>query len=185
MFEVEQKFHVPDVEELRSSMDQMGLTPVSTEQHVDAYYNHPSRDFAQTQEALRVRRVNGVPYVTYKGKKLPGDVKARRELEWHLSPGDPEGENMESLLKLLGFTNVAQVKKRRDVFQSPAGQWEALTAVIDQVEGLGTFAELEWVVADESGVEAARTQIRDFAAELGLDHTEHRSYLRMLLELHG
>ena len=41
----------------------------------------PCRDFAQTDEALRIRTVGDTSFVTYKGPKLDATTKTRRELE--------------------------------------------------------------------------------------------------------
>ncbi|WP_146458423.1 class IV adenylate cyclase [Rubripirellula tenax] len=190
MFEVEQKFHIDDREGLIGRLNDLGWRLASTQQHRDTYYNHPSRDFGETREALRVRRVDGVPMVTYKGVKLPGAVKARRELEWRLDPGDIDGSNMEELLVLLGFRSVATVCKVRLSFDPPATDTHSadlagIVVVVDHVDEVGHFAEIEVVAADENGVEEARNRVETLGNTLGLHQTEPRSYLRMLLEVNG
>ncbi len=75
MFEVEQKYRVDDVSDLQSRLDQRGASRGDLEQHSDTYYNHPNRDFSQTGEAFRIRRINGIPLITYKGAKLAGAIK--------------------------------------------------------------------------------------------------------------
>jgi adenylate cyclase, class 2 len=55
--EVEQKYHVGDVSELERQLSRLGAKEEAVEQHRDTYYRHPARDFAQTREALRIRRV--------------------------------------------------------------------------------------------------------------------------------
>lgn len=187
MIEIEQKYHVDSPDQLHDRLMAAGAVKQSTQQHADTYYNHPSRDFAETHEALRIRRCDGVPMVTYKGKKLPGKVKARQELEWRLDPGDPDGNHMELLLTSLGFKKVATVRKTRRNYQLDHGGAQfALT--IDDVESLSTFAEIELVIptpdaADQQAdVEVARQRIIELAPHLGLQQTESRSYLRMLLE---
>lgn len=181
LFEVEQKFHVEDLALLEDQLRQIGAVEGKTQQHADTYYNHPCRDFAETQEAFRVRRVDGVPMVTYKGTKLPGEVKARRELEWRLDPGDPDGTKLEELLGLLGFPRVAEVQKQRRCF-SWSQSLQNITIVIDQVRSLGLFAEVELMVIETTEVESARRQIVELGSRLGLLRAESRSYLRMILE---
>ncbi|MFK8111286.1 MAG: class IV adenylate cyclase [Rubripirellula sp.] len=180
MYEVEQKFHVDDLAALESRLTELNAIEGAVQQHEDIYYNHPSRDFAESQEAFRVRRVDGVPMITYKGQKLPGEVKARRELEWRLDPGDSDGMKTEELLSLLSFPMVATVTKQRRCFSigQSSGQ---IAVVIDTVDCLGLFAEIELVVSDSSEVEAARRRIVELGTQLGLLRTESRSYLRMIL----
>ncbi|KAA1261018.1 CYTH domain protein [Rubripirellula obstinata] len=181
MFEVEQKYHVDSTEELISKLASIGATALEQQSHADTYYNHPSRDFAETREALRIRRVDGKPLITYKGQKLPGVIKARQEMEWRLDPGDRDGNQTEALLVALGFRRVETVNKVRQTFDLPK-PWSKLVVVIDQVETLGSFAEIEMVVEDSDSVEDARNQISELAGKLNLNDAESRSYLRMVLE---
>ncbi len=181
-FEIEQKFHVEDVSELERRLAELGAIETGTQRHSDSYYNHPSRDFRETREALRIRRVDGVPMITYKGPKLPGSVKARKECEWRLDPGDRDGSATEELLQILGFQSVAVVTKSRRCFELP-GELHEFDVVIDEVPFLGRFAEVELVVEGPNQVEEARRRIAEISADLGLRQAEPRSYLTMLLEL--
>lgn len=181
-YEVELKFPVADLASLRSQLIDLGARSLGIQQHRDTYYNHPCRDFAQTHEALRIRRVDDQPLITYKGTKLPGVVKTRIELEWPLGPGDADGSNTETLLVHLGFVRVAEVAKRRESFAvQPAGQPAELTVTLDDVQGVGTFAEIE-CIADPDGLDQAQGDVQHFAESLGLQTPEKRSYLRMLLQ---
>lgn len=180
MLEIEQKYRVEDASRLLRQLERINASERDEEFHVDTYYAHPCRDFRESGEALRIRRVNNAPMVTYKGPKLPGDVKARQELEWRLDPGDRDGSHMMELLNLLGFEEVATVRKTRRVFFLSDAE---ITLVIDQVDLLGCFAEIERVIADVSLVETAREMIKSQGIRLGLEKKENRSYLGMLLEL--
>lgn len=180
MFEVEQKFRIGPADDLCHRLAAVGGTFAGEESHADTYYNHPCRDFAQSREALRIRRIDGVPWVTYKGPKLPGAVKARRELEWRLDPGDPVGERMESLLEALGFQPLATIRKRRRTFTLGDNDGE-LTVAVDQVEGLGEFAEIELMTEDHL-VERSRGRVETLAEWLEMRTPEPKSYLALALE---
>jgi adenylate cyclase class 2 len=181
MFEVEQKYRVDDLAELQQRLAQMDAVRNAPEHHSDTYYNHPSRDFAETGEAFRVRRIDGLPLITYKGAKLSGPMKARREMEWRLDPGDPDGNQTEELLQVLGFRRVANVQKQRSP-HSLGGDFSELGVVIDEVESVGIFAELERIVAEESQIEPAQIEIQELSDKLGLRMVEPRSYLEIVLE---
>ncbi|MCC9641497.1 class IV adenylate cyclase [Rhodopirellula sp. JC740] len=184
MFEVELKFRVDDEAVLRARLDVEDAKSVSENENKDTYFNHPCRDFAASGEALRIRRIDGEPLITYKGPKLPGVVKAREELEWALNPGDAKGELTETLLLRLGFREVATVTKRRETFS--VGSTRPMTVTIDRVEGLGVYAEIERVLAetkpDDNAIQNARAEVEALATKLGLSNPEPRSYLRMQLE---
>ncbi len=180
MLEVEQKFRVDEEAKLLSCLEAIGAVADTTEIHEDIYYAHPARDFRQTTEALRIRVVNGVPMITYKGPKLPGSMKVRKELEWRLDPGDPCGRQTMEMLDLLGFKPVATVRKSRNVFRLSESH---LTVAVDNVERLGLFAEIECLVSEVPEIDGAKKRIQQAQLQLGLEKKEKRSYLGMLLEL--
>lgn len=196
MIEIEMKFPIDDLKNLRLKLVGLQAVAEPIEQHIDTYYCHPCRDFAATGEALRIRRVNGRPSVTYKGPKessgeASGDIaegdraeparKIRRELEWPLSPGDRDGDKMAELLDHLGFSLVAEVPKRREPFEVLHGG-RRVTVTIDKVEGLGMFAEVECMAESDADREGASRIVGEIAERLGLSNVEPRSYLRMKLE---
>jgi adenylate cyclase, class 2 len=180
MFEVEQKFWIDDLVQLEDRLHSLGAAEATAQQHADEYFNHPSRDFAETKEALRIRRIDNVAHVTYKGPKLPGDVKARQEMEWCLSPGDSDGSLTAKLWTTLGFRSVSIVRKSRRIFSCERFGSD-LSITIDSVEGVGQFTEVELVVSHEKEVEAARHRIINVAKQLGLSRMEPSSYLNLLL----
>ena len=175
-FEVEQKFRVSDLRSFEAKLAQRGasLSPECTQ--VDCYYSHPTRDFAVTDEALRIRQVGEANYVTYKGAKVDKTTKTRREIEVSMGHGDKTAAEFASLLEALGFSRVAVVRKQRRTAQ--VGDVEV---ALDDVEDLGTFVELE-ISAEESSVDAAKSSLAALAAELGLHDNERRSYLELLVE---
>ncbi|MEX2119036.1 MAG: class IV adenylate cyclase [Pirellulales bacterium] len=177
--EVEQKFAVPDLGQLQTRLLELGAKAGEPQLQVDQYFAHPSRDFAQTDEALRIRRIGQGNFVTYKGPKIDATTKTRRELELPLADGSQAAGDFGQLLVALGFRPVAVVSKQR---QPMALEWQGLEVAValDQVENLGTFIELE-LESDESQLPAARQALASLAAQLGLTSGERRSYLELLL----
>ncbi|GAB4149184.1 MAG: class IV adenylate cyclase [Planctomycetaceae bacterium] len=179
-YEVEMKFPLADSAELESRLAELEATVHPTIEQIDTYYNHPARDFAETDEALRVRTVNGQYVVTYKGPLVDPVTKTRHEIEIPVGDETVSGEQMKLVLENLGFTKVRDVRKTRKPFTV---SWKDVPfeIVLDDVAELGTFAEIE-TTADSDNREAATQAIQDFARELGLENSERRSYLAMLLE---
>lgn len=178
-YEVEQKYPVADLANVQAQLLALGAVFGDPLDQVDRYFAHPARDFASTDEALRIRRVGGENFVTYKGPKLDSTTKTRREIELPLCGGEEHLARYTDLLVALGFSVVAEVSKRR----TPAElHWHGQTidAAFDNVAGVGTFVELE-TLSDEAGLDAARAAITSLSAELGLSNTERRSYLELLL----
>jgi adenylate cyclase class 2 len=179
-YEVELKFHVPDLAAFSQRLANLNLSISSPQAETDLYFAHPSRDFAKTDEALRLRRKGDANYITYKGRKIDATTKTRREIELLLGTGNDSFQSWKNLLEAVGFRPVAEVHKSR---RKAAIPWQGRTveASLDEVQGVGTFVEFE-LVADEQEVAQAKECIVSLAQSLGLTEGERRSYLEMLLE---
>ncbi len=179
-YEVEQKFPVDNLHAIENRLGELGAEISDERVEVDRYYNHPARDFAETDEALRIRRTGSVNRITYKGPKIDKVTKTRQELELPLAEGEAAAADWMKLLETLGFSTVSEVHKRR---RKAYVAWQGLTVEVslDEVTGLGTFVELELVV-EAGDLDRARDCIADLAKELGLVQSERRSYLCLLLE---
>jgi len=178
-FEVEQKFLVSDLSALEHTLVSAGATFSDTIVQMDRYLAHPSRDYAQTDEALRIRQVGDANYITYKGPKIDTTTKTRKEIELPLHDGGEEAERWVGLLAALGFVPVAKVRKRRRCGRV-VWQNAEVEIALDQVDGLGEFVELE-LTAEEASLDVAKAKIQSLADKLGLFRAERRSYLELLL----
>lgn len=178
-YEVENKYRVPELPPILQRLVELGAEFQDVVEQVDVYFNHPDRDFATTDEALRLRRVGDRNWMTYKGPKIDQATKTRREIELPLADGAALVEPYSTLLTALGFRVVAQVKKRRR--QGGLRWYEySVDLSLDDVAGLGHFVELE-IVADADRLPRAQAAVVALADELGLVEAERRSYLEMLL----
>jgi adenylate cyclase class 2 len=177
--EVEQKFPVDDPDELVRRLLALGVSRGETHDQVDSYFAHPQRDFAASDEALRLRRVGERNYLTYKGPKLDVTTKTRHEIEVELAAGQEAARDAVGLLAALGFKPVAEVRKRRIHYALPWAGRE-IGVSIDRVAGLGDFVELEIMVQQEE-LETARRAIAEVSRRLDLSNSERRSYLELLL----
>jgi len=205
VYEVEQKYPLADVAAVEAALARLGATWHATVEQVDRYFNHPSRDFAATDEALRLRRTGAALAITWKGPRLDATAKTRRELELPLAEAAvpaaavPEAavpaaalvqaavpatlDSWTELLEALGFRPVREVAKQRQL-ATVAWQGAAIVVALDHVAGLGNFLELE-LQADAAGIAVAAARIESLARELGCTAAERRSYLEMLIAQRG
>jgi len=178
--EVELKFPLvagsPTIEQIADRLEAIGARPMPLRHQNDHYYAHPGRDFARTDEALRIREDEDRVQLTYKGPLIDEVAKTRCELETGIDSAEIAAEILESL----GFRPVRVVAKQRRPFEL-SWQGVSVEAVIDRVEGLGDFVELE-TISDPDSHQAARDHLLALAAELGLERSERRSYLCLLLD---
>lgn len=179
MYEVELK--VPaDHAAVRKRLAELDAEPLGTVEQVDTYYGHPTRDFAETDEALRIRRestdadadTNTETKVTYKGPLVEAASKTREEFE----TGIDDGETMARILEELGFEAVETVEKTRERFR--IGEY---TVTLDSVTGLEEFVEVE---TESEAVEPARERACELLRKLDLDPEKQvrTSYLGLLLD---
>ena len=162
----------------------LGFAPEARRWERDVYYNGGGRDFARTDEALRLRRARTLPHgpeeslLTYKGPKLDGVSSARTEYETAVADGESAGK----LLEALGYHPAATVEKCRREFRR-----EDVTLCLDTVQGLGDYLELEIVTPSEDRREAAVARLLDLLAQLGVsrDRLTRQSYLELLEERGG
>lgn len=168
-----QDMAVRDVQEL---LEESGFEKESEVFHRDLYLSHPSRDFSETDEALRIRTVkdlvDGRPrsYITYKGPKLSSRSKARVEKEVRVQ--DLHGTR--EIFYSLGFRKVMIVDKHRRTYA-----FDDIIACVDTVSDLGCFLEIEVMDTD---IDRGESRLTELLREWDLQDTERRSYLELLLE---
>ncbi len=180
-FEVEQKFSLQGrADQVLARLNELGATFTGEIRQADRYFNHPIRDFAQTDEALRIRSVGEQNFVTWKGPKIDSRTKTRREIETPLGDGEQTAEQFGETLEQLGFHPVAVVRKQRRQLELTRDGFH-FELVLDEVDLVGSFMEIE-LLADEAGLADAQAAVLKLSEELGLDAPERRSYLEMLLE---
>jgi adenylate cyclase, class 2 len=177
--EVEMKFPVADMGALESRLTEMGAEISTPQFEVDTYFTHPARDFARTDEALRLRRKEGALFITYKGPKVDSATKTRREIDLPLAADEEGFWAWAELLDALGFKAVGEVRKSRRK-SHVLWQDQSVEVSLDSVERLGSFVELELIVSAESVLDLAKQCIFSLAEALGLSGSERRSYLELL-----
>jgi adenylate cyclase, class 2 len=179
-YEVELKYRIGETTTLAALLAGLEGTPGKVEEHRDTYFNHPARDFAQTDEAFRIRSIGEDNRLTYKGPLVDKQTKTRQEVEIGCEAGPAGREKLRTTLLALGFREVHTVIKRRTPYHL---DWQGrdVETTLDEVEGLGTFVELETIAAADHW-ESARDSLLQLADQLGLENSERRSYLQLLLE---
>ncbi|MFB6171790.1 MAG: class IV adenylate cyclase [Haloarculaceae archaeon] len=179
MYEVEVKVRTPHAP-VRERLAALDAASVGRVEQVDTYYDAPHRDFAETDEALRLRRETDLDAdatttrITYKGPLVDAQSKTRHEAETAVE----DGAAIAAVLDGLGFQPAATVEKERDRYRL-----DGYTVTLDAVADLGEFVEVEREAADED-VDEAREGAFAVLRSLGLDPAAQirTSYLGLLLD---
>ncbi|PKP56980.1 MAG: class IV adenylate cyclase, partial [Candidatus Altiarchaeales archaeon HGW-Altiarchaeales-1] len=64
MLEVEVKAKINDLEKFEKRLNEINAKFLKKEIQEDIYFNHPCRDFAKTDEALRIRKTGNETFLT-------------------------------------------------------------------------------------------------------------------------
>lgn len=186
MYEVELKVRA-DHDAVRGALGRREAAVLNTVTQADTYYDAPMREFAETDEALRVRRERAdseerrsasgnaeTAKLTYKGPLVDESSKTREEHETVVE----DAEAIEATLDALGFEPVTTVEKRRERFAL-----DGYTVSLDVVTGLGEFVEVEKEV-EEAEIAEVREGAVALLESLDLDADEgiRTSYLGLLLD---
>ena len=204
MYEVEVKVPASH-DDVRRELGDTDADRIAQVRQIDTYYDAPHRDFAETDEALRLRRETRDPgsgsdsapldtadsappdttegdasapettKLTYKGPLIDAESKTREEHETAVADGDSAA----AIFDGLGVEPVAVVEKHRVFFEI-----DGYTVTLDRVEGLGEFVEVEIEASESTDVESLRRGAFDVLRRLGLDPNEQvrTSYLGLLLD---
>lgn len=166
MLEVEVKAKV-DEKRVEKKLLELGAEFLGKELQTDTYLNHPCVDFKSRDEALRIRETDGKRYVTFKGPRKNTETKTREELQVEIK-GD-----IRSLLVALGFAPMHKIIKKRKIYH-----WQALEIMVDRVENLGNFLEVEGKTTEDE------SKIFHLLDKLGISRSSltNKSYLELILE---
>ncbi len=170
MHEIEAKIRVEGFEDVTATLKTSGAEFLRRVRESDTYLDVQGQ-LERKGCGLRIRRQQTEStqktMVTFKGAKVKSRYKSRPEYEMEIS----SAETAEHIFAGLGYTPRIVVEKKRTM-------WTAGSCVVclDEVEGLGSFVEVEGPTEDS--IEAVLTT-------LGLADKPHvrEGYAKMLSEL--
>ena len=143
----------------------------------DIYFASPIVDFAETDEALRIRSTNNNTFITYKGPKLNDKAKTRKEVEMTIE----SAKKAKDIFEEIGFREVRSVKKNRQYYA-----YKNFEISLDDVEGLRPYMEIEIALEDNNNYSDAQDEIFKLFEKLGItDGFERTSYLELLENLNN
>lgn len=152
----------------------------------DHYFNAPDRNFAESDEALRIREQRTELLVqtmlTYKGAKVDPLSNTRVEVETEIS----DAAGMREILKFLGYKSVLTVKKKRREYRGTA-EFSQINICLDELAGLGSFIEIEYCAESDISQkerESIRNRLLSLLDLLGISRSglTRKSYLELLIE---
>lgn len=169
--EVEVKYRIEDASKMKRLLDQKCkfLRREDQQDEVLLFNKSSFDDFVQGEAVMRVRSINNKSILTMK-KYVSQD--SSQEYECEIS----SKSEVIGILKGIGFRTVVEINKVREVYS-----YDDVTVVLDEVEGLGSFLEIEIVCSEEKKDEALE-RVKLVSKQLGLKNTaiETRKYDALL-----
>ncbi len=187
-FEVEIKVKLKqDLKTTKARLEALGARAQANIEHVDDYYLLPEglRDFAKTDEALRVRatkkdgKLEGAD-LTYKGKKVGKITKTREEIVVDVS----SAEKMGDILQRIGLRKVFTLNKLRALFECKFEN-QQIILTLDQIEHLDEhYMEAELHADTQEGIKEKEEILIRFLDQLGYTKTDSLrvSYLELVCQ---
>lgn len=152
--EIEIKFRIESLPALTRALKQAGFKQVTRSTHeMNSLYDLPGQKLRRRGEMLRLRKYGEKWLLTHKAKSQAGRHKVRVELE----TGVEDGEQMDAILRTLGFEPTFRYEKYRAEWTDGMGH-----VVLDETP-IGTFGEIE----------GSPRWIDRTAHILGIDHRDY------------
>jgi adenylate cyclase class 2 len=151
--ETEAKVRVESFHAIRRRLVELGATRIGSSLQRNELFDKPGGELAESGCRLRLRTDRrpggGPPVLTFKGPKLGGPFKSRKELEIQVS----DEASARNLLEAMGYRPSFSFDKRRESWR--LGEW---FIELDEVPHLGRFVEVE--AAGPREVERALSALR-------------------------
>ena len=169
MIEVEVKVRINDVESMEKRITEQGAVYEGMIKQADEYFDFSDMRIFNSGGAFRVRAADGNYRVTYKGVKKDKETTSRAEIEIAIESAD----KMIEILENIGFIRLCKIKKKRQIYVL-AG----LEISLDEVEGLGSFMEMEGMANSEGEYKEKKAEIFKLLDRFGvpLEEISQKSY---------
>ena len=139
MTEIEIKVQVENDRQLKQFLAKEAKL-VKEERQTDSYFTPKDRSYADAvpiKEWLRLRQAKDGALINYKCWHYQPDGTSHHNDEHETAIGNID--QARSILEVLGFEPLINVQKKRLSYQ-----YQDYEISIDEVEGLGSFVEIEW-----------------------------------------
>lgn len=151
--EVEIKFAIPDLKELRKTLKRQKFREITPRTHeMNTLYDRALRPLKRRGEVLRIRKYGDDWKLTHKSKGKAGRHKTRKETETGIS----DGNKLQQVFLALGLKPAFRYEKFRSEWTDGSGH-----VVLDETP-IGNFGEIEgpprWIDAVARALAIPREQ---------------------------
>jgi len=172
-FEVEFKFRVKALGDIRARLETLGATPFALGNvETDTFLDLEDDRLTRNGQSHVLRHMRPSERVLWISKGPARDECVAMDLPDHAKAAE--------MLRSLGFVEQMTIRKRRDIYFL-----DRCHVTLDDVDGLGMFVEVAAMTDDEAALPAVRDELAGEIKRLGLAEADriHRSYRDLLSDV--
>jgi adenylate cyclase class 2 len=172
--ELEASYHLGEnYEDILEKIEEQNFKLVEDSVEEDTYFTDKNLEFVKSRTCLRTRKTNeDFLELTYKPKTDNSTEKyGKKEVNLRLDPKDYE--DTKYVINQLGYIEYVSFKKYRQVYSKNIDGFE-YNIMIDKIDGVGNFIELEILANTEEEKEKLRTELDKFVERMNCNKLKEK-----------
>jgi adenylate cyclase class 2 len=172
--ELEASYHLGEnYEDILEKIKEQNFKLVEDSVEEDTYFTDKNLEFVKSRTCLRTRKTNeDFLELTYKPKTDNSTEKyGKKEVNLRLDPKDYE--DTKYVINQLGYIEYVSFKKYRQVYSKNINGFE-YNIMIDKIDGVGNFIELEILANTEEEKEKLRTELDKFVERMNCNKLKEK-----------
>lgn len=172
--ELEASYHLGEnYEDILEKIKEQNFKLVEDSVEEDTYFTDKNLEFVKSRTCLRTRKTNeDFLELTYKPKTDNSTEKyGKKEVNLRLDPKDYE--DTKYVINQLGYIEYVSFKKYRQVYSKNIDGFE-YNIMIDKIDGVGNFIELEILANTEEEKEKLRTELDKFVERMNCNKLKEK-----------
>ena len=174
IIEMEESFVVDDFRSILSKIKKEQFEFVDENIEEDTYYTDQEEVFIRDRICLRTRKINDEALeLTYK-PKTDNRTEQYGKKESNVQVKVSDYKDLQYIINELGYKEYVSFKKHRKTYTKTI-DGIVHNIMLDTIEGVGKYIELEMVVHTKEEQESSRTELDDFVKRMGCQDLEKKS----------
>lgn len=174
VIELEASYHLEDnYDNILNKIKEEGFKFVEDIIEEDTYYTDKDFTFITDRVCLRTRKTNdNLLELTYK-PKTDNSTEQYGKKEVNLKLRVEDYEDVRYIIEQLGYIKYVSFKKHRKIFTNLYKGFEH-NIMIDEIEGVGNFIELEIIANTEEEKELLHDELDNFILRIGCQNLKEK-----------
>ena len=175
IIEMEESFVIEDdFKNLLKKIEEENFKFVDENIEEDTYYTDPDEVFVRDRICLRTRKTNDDKLeLTYKPKTDNRTEKYGKK-ESNVGVSVKDYKDIQYIINELGYIEYVSFKKHRKTYTKTIVGIEH-NIMLDTINGVGKYAELEMIVHSKEEQEKAREELDDFVKRMGCEGLKEKN----------